>query len=63
MHSPSNLFILFFLIAAAMSCTPTNETQNYIPVLRENFQVEHNGTAIDLFTLKNSQGMVVQITN
>ena len=51
------------LITFAMSCTPSNESQNYVPVHREDFQVEHNGKAIDLYTLKNSTGMVVQITN
>ncbi len=28
-----------------------------------NFQIEHNGQSIDLYTLENDQGMVVQITN
>lgn len=50
-----------------MSCNPTqtqeNESQNYVPVKRENFQTEHKGKSVDLFTLKNSKGMVVQITN
>ena len=55
--------LFLILITSAMSCTKSNESQNYIPVHREDFQVEHNGKAIDLYTLKNSKGMVVQITN
>jgi len=31
--------------------------------MKENFQVTHDGKQIDLFTLKNSNGMIVQVTN
>lgn len=37
--------------------------QNYIPVKKEAFQLTHEGKQIDLFTLKNARGMIVQITN
>ncbi len=37
--------------------------QNYIPVKEEAFQLTHEGKKIDLFTLKNDKGMIVQITN
>ncbi len=30
---------------------------------REAFQVEHDGKSVDLYTLKNTKGMVVQLTN
>ncbi|MCP4452618.1 MAG: galactose mutarotase [Planctomycetes bacterium] len=30
---------------------------------RKAFQVEHDGKSVDLYTLKNTQGMVVQLTN
>ena len=64
MLSFSNFFVLILLITAAMACNnPNNENQDYIPVLRENFQATHEGKTIDLFTLRNADGMVVQITN
>lgn len=31
--------------------------------MKENFQVTHDGKQIDLFTIKNSNGMIVQVTN
>ncbi|MCK5102752.1 MAG: galactose mutarotase, partial [Cyclobacteriaceae bacterium] len=36
---------------------------NYVPVLKEAFKVTHDGKQVDLFTLKNTKGMAVQITN
>ena len=43
------------------SCQKTKH--NYIPIMKENFQLMHDGKQIELFTLKNSNGMVVQVTN
>ena len=43
------------------SCETPN--QNYIPIKKEAFQMTHEGKPIDLFTLKNAKGMIVQITN
>lgn len=40
-----------------------NDQQDYISIMKENFQVTHEGKKIDLFTLKNSKGMIVQVTN
>lgn len=55
-------YSLFFLVLISLlSCK--EKSQNYIPVNRTDFQIEHNGKAIDLYTLENSQGMKVQITN
>ncbi len=36
---------------------------NYIPVERKNFQTARDGKQVDLYTLKNNEGMTVQITN
>lgn len=55
-------YSLFFLVLISLlSCK--EKSKNYIPVNRTDFQIEHNGKAIDLYTLENSQGMKVQITN
>ena len=43
------------------SCETANK--DYVPVARDAFQVMHNRKQIDLFTLQNSNGMIVQITN
>ncbi len=51
------------LMLAIIVSSCIEEKQNYVPVLRENFQVMHDGKKVDLFTLKNSKGMTVQITN
>jgi len=52
----SFVFLLFTFCEKPMQ-------KNYIEIKRENFKVEHNGKQVDLFTLKNSKGMIVQITN
>lgn len=40
------------------------EKEQSLPLVdAENFQIEHEGQSIDLYTLENTQGMVVQITN
>ncbi|MCH7919419.1 MAG: galactose mutarotase [Planctomycetes bacterium] len=44
------------------SCTQ-QMTANTIEIKRENFQVEHDGKPVDLFTIKNAKGMTVQLTN
>lgn len=55
-------YSLFFLVLISLlSCK--EKSKNYIPVSRTDFQIKHNGKAIDLYTLENSQGMKVQITN
>ena len=54
--------ILFFLtLVVLFSCTESPKS----PVLVDeaNFETEHEGKPVDLYTLKNSNGMVVQITN
>ena len=55
-----------FLSAVAViimfsSCEMANK--NYVPVARDAFQIMHDGKQIDLFTMQNSNGMIVQITN
>ncbi len=49
------------LFSIISSCD--NAKQNYIPIKKEAFLMTHNGKQIDLFTLKNAKGMIVQITN
>ncbi|MCG8307570.1 MAG: galactose mutarotase [Cytophagales bacterium] len=36
---------------------------NYTPVMKARFQVTHEGKRIDLYTIRNSKGMIVQLTN
>jgi aldose 1-epimerase len=52
--------LLFFVLISFISCS---ESQNYIPVNQADFQITHNDKAVDLYTLKNQQGMTVKITN
>ncbi len=52
----SFIFVLFTFCEKPMK-------ENYVEIKRANFQVEHNGRQVDLFTLKNSKGMTVQLTN
>lgn len=57
-----NFYVILTLILVVFnSCK--NSNQNYIPIMKENFQVLHEGKQIELFTLKNSNGMIVQVTN
>jgi aldose 1-epimerase len=59
--------LLFFLLSTFVFLLftfcekPMNK--NYVDIKRENFQVERVGKQVDLFTLKNSNGMTVQLTN
>jgi aldose 1-epimerase len=48
-----------FMLASCSQQTGTNP----LMIKRENFQVEYDGNQVDLFTLKNAQGMTVQVTN
>ena len=57
----SIISVLILSIFLLLSCG--SEEKSFVPVLRKNFQTEHEGKKIDLFTLKNAQGMTVQITN
>lgn len=56
--------LFIFILGVTLAFGSCNNVQhNYIPIMKENFQVTHDGKKIDLFTLKNSRGMIVQITN
>ncbi len=63
MHHFSQIIFALLLTTLAMSCSQPNESQNYVPVKSENFQVTHDGKPVRLYTLKNDKDMVVQITN
>ena len=56
----SILFTVFVLFGF-FSCEKPKH--NYVPVLEEAFHVTHDGKQVELFTLRNTKGMVVQITN
>ena len=49
------------LLVLITACETSNE--NYIPIMKDNFQLTHEGKQIDLFTMKNVNGMIVQVTN
>lgn len=55
------LFPAFFSLVFLSSCIKS--TDNYIKVMKEDFKVMHEGKQVDLFTLRNTHGMMVQITN
>ena len=55
-------FSLIFILYIITSCEQKKEL-NYTKVMAKNFQTIHNGKEIKLFTLKNQQGMIVQLTN
>ncbi len=68
-----NIFSLVLLAGlAAFSCKQSTTPTNSQPIIKnnfkttvkaENFKKEINGKQVDLFTLKNSEGAVVMVTN
>jgi len=52
------IVLLIFIMNACYQ-----KEKNYVPVKRSNFQIKHDGKAIDLYTLENANGMKVQLTN
>lgn len=58
-----NTFILFIAIVLA-SCTSSKQKDASPQLLdAKNFQEQVNGKSVDLFTLKNKEGVSVQLTN
>ncbi len=55
------IFLLPIVFMSFFSCEKTKP--NDISVQKESFHVMHNGKQVELYTLKNTKGMVVQITN
>lgn len=56
-------FFYFITILSIVFTSCEDQKLNYIPIMKENFQLNHEGKQIELFTLKNSRGMIVQVTN
>jgi len=54
-------FITAILAISLFACAPAKKNPVLIPA--SNFEAEADGKPINLYTLKNSQGMVAQITN
>ncbi len=58
--------LLVFCVVAVgvtlLSCQPKTSSDEG-KIMRKDFQVEHDGKQVDLYTLKNAKGMVVQLTN
>ena len=52
---------IFLIMVTLISCA--GESPDYVPVQQSDFQLEHDGKQVDLYTLTNEQGMKVQITN
>lgn len=52
---------IFLIIVSIASCTV--ESPDYIPVEESDFDLQHDGKQINLYTLENEQGMKTQITN
>lgn len=57
-------FILFIILISSISCQVKTETEtlNY-PEIRKAFQQTLDGKPVDLYLLKNANGMLVTITN
>jgi len=58
--------LIIFCVAAVMvtllSCQSDEQT-DATKIIREDFLVEHDGKQVNLYTLKNTKGMIVQLTN
>ena len=54
---------LFFLAAALFSCSQPKQPKQPVLVDETKFVSEHDGKKVALYTLKNSSGLAVQITN
>lgn len=61
MYSYLRSATLYLIIVSFISCA--EESPEYVPVKQADFQVQHDGKQVDLYTLANEQGMKVQITN
>lgn len=55
--------ILFLMIAFAAACTSTPKNEIEMPYTSTDFETEIDGKSTRLFTMKNSNGMVVTLTN
>jgi aldose 1-epimerase len=55
-------FVAVWVGLVAMSCTKSVDSDELM-MKREDFQIGHQGKDVDLYTLRNDQSMVVQITN
>ena len=65
MKFKSNMVILLFfvVITQIVFFTCTKKRESFVEIKRENFQTVLDGKTTDLFTLKNSNDMIVKITN
>ncbi|MFC1760673.1 aldose epimerase family protein [Planctomycetota bacterium] len=54
------IILLSTMLLALGSCTMQSD---YVKIDRTDFQVERDGKQLDLYTIKNSKGMKVQVTN
>lgn len=61
MYSYLRRAALCLIIISFISCA--EDSPEYVPVEQADFQLQHEGKQIDLYTLENEQGMKVQITN
>jgi aldose 1-epimerase len=50
------------VVVTSLSCQ-SHKHADAVKIDRKEFQVEHDGKQVDLFTLKNTNGMTVQLTN
>jgi len=55
--------ILFLIIAVATACSSTKKSDIEMPYTNTDFETEIDGKSTRLFTMKNSNGMVVTLTN
>lgn len=56
-------FLAVLVFMTTLSSCGKKMQSNEITIERAAFQVEHDGKPVDLYTLRNTNGMVVQLTN
>ncbi len=56
------IFIAAFMVVSMIACTKKQE-MNYSLYPQENFQTIIDGKQVDLYTLRNEQGLALQVTN
>jgi len=56
-------FLSVLVMLLTLSSCGKKMQSNELTIERSAFQVEHDGKQVDLYTLRNAQGMVVQLTN
>ncbi|HYG88165.1 MAG TPA: aldose epimerase family protein [Azospirillum sp.] len=63
MRKVTRCALLLLLGVSTNALAASGDAEGYVQLKRERFQQQVDGKAVDLYTLKNSKGMVVKVTN